>query len=37
MNLVRLRQELRKTAPQDLQDLDELSYDDRFTIKRHRR
>lgn len=37
MNLMRLRQELRKTAPQDIEDLDGLSYDDRFTTKQHRR
>lgn len=35
MNLVRLRRELRKTAIQDIEDLDELSYDDRFTRKQH--
>lgn len=35
MNLVRLRRELQKIAIQDIEDLDELSYDDRFTSKQH--
>lgn len=36
MNLMRLRRESHKTAAGDIEDLDQLSYDDSFNSRRHR-